>query len=281
MFLREIHWEVTNKCNFRCKHCISVSGFPRPNELTTEEAMEALTSFKEAGVSKIFFTGGEPFSRGDFTVLLEQVVALEMQTSVITNATYIRGEILGLLKRLGIELGISLNGADESTNDAIRGKGSFKQVIEALNRCRENGIAVTLYVTVTTANIEQLDDFARLAKEYGCDRVHFNEVTIDGRAIGFSDELSLSDKQKMHLPELIAQMTGDVFGEELSEMNDQCWVDAEMLYMTADGELYNCIEIFQRRPDLAIANIRSFSLKDRCKSNNPFHSGYEKSVATG
>jgi len=251
-----------------------MSGPPRPDELTTEEAMAALDSFKEAGASKVFFAGGEPFSRSDFMDLLERTVVLGMRASVITNATYLRGKTLGLLKRLEVKLGISFDGADEATNDAIRGKGSFRQAVEALGRCQENSITTTLYVTVTAANIDQLGAFARLAKEYGCDGVHFNEVVIAGRAVDFSDELALSDEQKRHLPELVAQATRDVFGEELSEADDRCWVDIETLYMTADGKLYVCSEVFQRRSDLAIGNIRSFQLKERLKCNTSAYSGH-------
>ncbi|MDD3072708.1 MAG: radical SAM protein [Candidatus Pacebacteria bacterium] len=281
MPLREIHWEVTNRCKLRCKHCLPMSGPPRPGELTTEEAMAALDSFKGAGASKVFFTGGEPFSRRDFTDLLERTVALGMRASVITNATYLRGEILGLLKRLEVKLGISLDGANEATNDAIRGKGNFKQAIEALKRCQENDIAVTLYVTVTVANIGQLDTFARLTKEYSCNGIHFNEVAIAGRAIGFSDELALSDDQKRRLPELVAQATQDVFGEKLSETDDLCWVDAETLYMTAEGKLYVCSEVFQRRLDLAIGNIRSFPLKEWLERNTSAYSGHGNKCCYG
>lgn len=211
MPLREIHWEVTNKCNLRCKHCLPMSGPARPGELTTEEAMAALEAFRATGVSKVFFTGGEPFSRKDFLGLLERVVALGMRASVITNAILLSRATLDTIKRLGVELGISLDGADETTNDAIRGKGSFRQAVEALKRCRDSDVPTTLYVTVTAANMGQLDALARLAKEYDCKAVHFNEVTIAGRAVGFSDELALSEKQRRRLPELVAETTRAVF----------------------------------------------------------------------
>lgn len=126
MSLREIHWEVTNKCNFQCKHCLPMSGPARPDELTTEEAMAALDTFRDAEASQVFFTGGEPFSRKDLPALLERTVSLGMRASVITNATYLRGATLKLVKRLQVQLGVSLDGADEATNDAIRGHGSFK-----------------------------------------------------------------------------------------------------------------------------------------------------------
>jgi MoaA/NifB/PqqE/SkfB family radical SAM enzyme len=253
-----------------------MSGPARPGELTTEEAMAALDTFREAGASKIFFTGGEPFSRKDFPALLERTVALGMRASVITNATFLRSATLELIKRLQVQLGISLDGANETTNDTIRGRGSFRKAIEALRQCRVSGISTMLYVTVTATNVEQLDTIARLARELGCNGVHFNEVTIAGRALGFSDELALSDDQKKRLQELIAQITSDVFGEELSEPNDRCWVDGETLYMTADGYLYVCSEIFQRRPDLTIGNIRSFLLKEWLERNTLAYSGHGK-----
>jgi len=244
-----------------------MSGPARPGELTTEEAMAALDTFRDAGASKVFFTGGEPFSRKDFPALLDRTVALGMQASVITNATFLRSATLKLIKQLQIQLGISLDGADEITNDAIRGHGSFRKAIEALRQCRVSGISTILYVTVTAANVEQLGALARLAREQGCNDVHFNEVTIAGRALGFSDELALSAEQKKRLPELVAQATSDVFGEELSEVDERCWVDGETLYMTADGNLYVCSEIFQRRPDLTIGSVRSFLVKEWLERN--------------
>ena len=262
MSLREIHWEITNKCNLQCKHCLPMSGPARPDELTTEEAMAALDTFRDAGTSQVFFTGGEPFIRKDLPALLERIVALGMRASVITNATYLQGAALELVKRLQVRLGISLDGADETTNDAIRGHGSFKRAVEILRQCRDSGISTTLYVTVTATNVKQLDTLARLARELGCKGVHFNEVTIAGRALDFSDELALSAEQRKRLPPLVAEATQNVFGEKLSETDGSCWVDGKTLYMTADGNLYVCSEIFQRRPDLSIGNIRLFPLKE-------------------
>jgi MoaA/NifB/PqqE/SkfB family radical SAM enzyme/Fe-S-cluster containining protein len=247
----------------------------------TEEAITALENFQAAGASKVFFTGGEPFSRKDFLVLLEQTVALGMRASVITNATYLRVETIETLKRLGIQLGISLDGADEATNDAIRGRGSFRRVIKALEQCRNQGISTTLYVTVTTANVEQLNTFAYLAQEYDCKGIHFNEITIAGRALSFSDELVLSEEQKRRLPELVSQATRQVFGEELSETDDRCWVDDEALYMTSDGNLYVCSEVFQRRPDLSVGNIRSLSLKEWLEHNASVYSGHGSKCCYG
>lgn len=261
MPLREIHWEITNKCNLRCKHCLSTSGSARENELSTEEAISVLETLQSIGVNKIYFTGGEPFSRKDFLKLLERTVALGMQVAIITNATLLQKTTIEMIEKLGIELGISLDGTDDITNDNIRGQGSFRKAIKALKQCQNVSIPITLYVTITAANVSQIDTFAKLAREYGCKNIHFNEVNIAGRALDFSSELAISTEQKQCLPELIANIASSVFGEQLSVVDESCWVDGTSLFMTADGSIYLCSEIFQCRPELAIGNIRSLPLK--------------------
>lgn len=271
---REIHWEVTNQCNLRCKHCLPASGPARDRELTSDEALAALESFQAAGVSRVNFTGGEPFIRKDFLNILEQTVALGMRAAVITNATLLQVSTLNIVKRLGVELGISLDGADETTNDAIRGRGSFRRAIEAFKQCREAGIPTTLYVTVTAANAHQVEALAALAKAYVCRGIHFNEVTIAGRAISFSDELALSEEQRAALPGQVARAASDVFGEQASAIDERCFVDDATLYMAANGELYVCSEVFQRRPELSIGNVRSFSFQSWLDEWAPFYVGH-------
>ncbi|MEI6304748.1 MAG: radical SAM protein [Candidatus Taylorbacteria bacterium] len=275
MQLSEIHWEITNMCNLGCKHCLPMSGRARENELTTEEAMVALVAFQAAGASRICLTGGEPFSRSDILDLLERSFALGLKSSVITNATLLPKATLETIKRLGVDLGISLDGADQATNDAIRGDGSYKCIIETLIQCRALGISTTLYVTVSAINIEHLNAFAKLAVEYGCNSIHFNEITISGRAYHFSDELKLSEDQKKHLPEMVVKIASDIFGEILSDADEHCWVDGVTLNMTADGNLYVCSEVFQRRPDLAIGNIRSFVFETLLEQTASAYSGHE------
>ncbi len=236
--------------------------------------MAALERFHDAKVSRVCFTGGEPFSRKDFLSVLEGTVALGMRAAVITNATLLNKATLDIIKRLKIEIGVSLDGADETTNDAIRGYGNFKQAVEALKQCQNANIPTMLYVAVTAANISQLNILAKLARGYGCRGIHFNEVTIAGRAFDFSDELALSDDQRKYLPESVTRVASNIFGEQVSAMNDRCWADGTTLYMTADGNLYVCSEVFQRRPDLAIGNIRSFPLKEWFERNAPAYSGH-------
>lgn len=260
MACSEMHWEVTNKCNLRCRHCLLKSGRRRIGELSTKEAMAALTEFRSAGVATIYFTGGEPFSRPDMFALLERASCLGMRVEVITNATLLTQEAIEEIGRLGVKLGISLDGADAPTNDVVHGKGSFERIVRALTWCRINNVPVTLYATVSNANFARLREIGELALVYGCVGIHFSEITLGGRALEFSRELALSTEQKIKLPGIISQIAKDVFNDNMSPSNEDCWADGKTLYMSADGSIYFCSEIFQRRPDFTAGNIKSFPL---------------------
>jgi organic radical activating enzyme len=61
MKLEGLHILLTYQCNYECDHCF-VWGSPRQaGTLTLEQIEEILRQAKEAGVSSIYFEGGEPF----------------------------------------------------------------------------------------------------------------------------------------------------------------------------------------------------------------------------
>lgn len=281
MALHEVHWEVTNACNLQCTHCLSSSGKPRTDELTTNEAIAVLTEFCSAGVAKICFTGGEPFIRADFPILLKMAVELGMHVEVVTNAVLLDKEMTRTVGKLGVELGISLDGADALTNDSVRGKGTFEKVVENLRQCRIAGVPVRLYVTVMHCNIGQLQAFCRIAREYSCTGVHFSEIAPAGRALRFHQELNLSAEEHSELSHNAAKIVTEVFDEKLSQLNKDCWADGTTLYVTAEGDLYFCVEISQRCPDFKIGNIRSFPLKKWLKNEAMPFSVHQQSCCYG
>lgn len=256
-----VQWEVTNRCNLRCKHCLPLSGNPRANELSSGEAKSALEKFSAAGATHISFTGGEAFSRADFLELVQETVAMGMRVAVITNATLLDERTLSFVKQHIRELGISLDGANAATNDFIRGKGTFSKVMNTIQMCNEAQIPIRLHVTVTKRNIGEIEELARIARTHCSLGILLSEMNLAGRALQFRNELALSANEQKTLPAIVRRVVRNVFEETLSPPDDDCWVSPTTIYMTAEGNLYSCIEIFQRRPDLAIGNIRSLDLE--------------------
>jgi len=59
-FPRACVWELTLACNLRCKHCGSIAGSKRPDELSLDECMRVAGELVELGCRRITLSGGEP-----------------------------------------------------------------------------------------------------------------------------------------------------------------------------------------------------------------------------
>jgi MoaA/NifB/PqqE/SkfB family radical SAM enzyme len=59
-------WETTLRCDQACKFCGSRAGRARPDELTTEEAVDAVRQLAALGTREIAMHGGEAYLRPDW-----------------------------------------------------------------------------------------------------------------------------------------------------------------------------------------------------------------------
>ncbi|MBU7028158.1 MAG: 4Fe-4S cluster-binding domain-containing protein, partial [Theionarchaea archaeon] len=66
-----IVWDVTSRCNLKCKHCYVEAESQKTEEPSTEEAKAIIDQMKKAKVFTLSFSGGEPLLRDDLFELLE------------------------------------------------------------------------------------------------------------------------------------------------------------------------------------------------------------------
>ena len=146
-------FEVTRRCNLRCRMCQYQEWFDRTaaaaqmeGELSTKEWMDLVD---ETGrFSLITFTGGEPWVRPDFPEILEHA-SRKRRVHFISNGLLLNRERTelcvslaprGMLGKGLCFVGLSIDGTRE-IHDEIRGReGAFDQAIEAarlLAECRE------------------------------------------------------------------------------------------------------------------------------------------------
>lgn len=70
---KRVIWEVTNYCNYQCKHCCaSANKIDTKSELSTDRCLSILDELKDFGIKEIYFSGGEPFSRKDILDILKK-----------------------------------------------------------------------------------------------------------------------------------------------------------------------------------------------------------------
>jgi len=161
-------WEVSLACNLSCTHCLSASGAPARDEMTTAEALDLVEQLYAARVFQVNFGGGEPFMRPDFEQILDACHARGIMTCISTNGTLLdaaRVERLAASRLVAIQ--VSMDGSRRETCDAIRGAGVYDQAIAALKLLAKTRIPTSINTVLTAQNAGEIEELHDLAKQLG------------------------------------------------------------------------------------------------------------------
>jgi len=171
-----VFWEITRACMLACKHCRAKAIRKRhPDELTTKEAFGAVDQLLDFGkpTPLLVFTGGDPLMRDDVFEIVKYASESGLRTAIAFSGTRLATEKrLEKLKDAGISrIAISLDGSNAKIHDYFRGvSGTFETSLEILKLARELEISSQINTTVTTFNIHDLPNIARLGIE--------NDITL-------------------------------------------------------------------------------------------------------
>jgi mycofactocin radical SAM maturase len=223
-------WELTYACNLACVHCLSSSGRRDPMELSPAEARTIVDDLAAMKVFYVNIGGGEPMLRPDFFDLVGYAVDQKVGVKFSTNGTRLTAERARRLAAMDyVDVQVSIDGALASTNDAVRGQGSFGAARTAMdNLAAANFGRFKISVVVTRENVTQLDAFAEIAEGYGA-QLRLTRFRPSGRGVDSWDALHpTADQQRMLYHWLLDRpdvLTGDSFfhlsalGEPLDGLN--------------------------------------------------------------
>jgi radical SAM protein with 4Fe4S-binding SPASM domain len=144
-------WEITMGCNMRCKHCGSSCSEPLPDELSTEEALDAIRQMVGLGLKWVTLSGGEPFTRRDLPMLVKGLSDRGILVNIITNGWLVTDDMARELKSARIST-IGVDGTRD-VHDRIRKPGSYERLERAFRICKDNKITAGAVTTITKENI--------------------------------------------------------------------------------------------------------------------------------
>lgn len=146
-----VSWELTRRCNLRCKYCNAWQ--KAPPELDTSQILNIINRLFGLGTRMIRFTGGEPLLRDDIGEIIYYTRKKGIFVTLATNGIMLSHRISQIKNIDGIN--ISLDGT-ESVHDAIRGRGAYKGALAALSIAKRKNIPVTLVTTLNSLNLFSL-----------------------------------------------------------------------------------------------------------------------------
>ena len=280
--LREFWIHTNNSCNLTCTHCL-VSSHPGGDPgISTDQLKKVIDETGKLGVYRYYFTGGEPFARGDIFDLIEYVTKKHgAELIVLTNATLFAGERLDLLKKQDrdrLKLQVSLDGSTPEVNDPIRGEGTFFRIVEGLKTLSEIGFETSLTAVVTQDNLHDLLSLPEFAAKHGAKSIHLMWLhrrgrIMEGNGTGTQPRFPTA-KELLDLSRRVKQDAGRLeilYDNDESiklrvngrpgikyDLGNACW-DSLCLY--SDGVLYPSAA-FAGHPGLALGDAKKHSIRD-------------------
>jgi MoaA/NifB/PqqE/SkfB family radical SAM enzyme len=153
-------------------------------ELSTRRIESILKEIAGLRISRVVFTGGEPFLRADVLELAQYFKGIAPDSTslcVNTNGTYINSSNVMRITELFDEVRISIDGFEQQ-NDLLRGRGSYQTAIDAIGEIRKAGVSPSINITLTTVNRDGIELFIHyMLHEWGVRTVRINPVKPLGR----------------------------------------------------------------------------------------------------
>ena len=261
------NFELTARCNFNCPMCyvhmtpeqVRSSG---KEELTARQWLEIAAAAKERGMVFALLTGGEPLVRKDFFEIYDGMREMGLLISINSNGSMLRGAILErFLEAPPFRFNISLYGGNNETYRNMCGIPAYDQVKENIRKLRQAGVDVSLNLSITPYNKDDLSqiyaDAVELDVNVRASSYMYPSVRVNGEQYGCGNRLSCQESAEYAVAWDVLRFTEEEFGirarnmaQMINEEQDGCPVEvgegvrcragSSSFWMTWDGRMLPC-----------------------------------------
>lgn len=248
---------VTDRCNFRCKYCMSDNCTSHVSEeLSFDELYDISKVAIECGVSKIRITGGEPLTRNgvvDFCGKLSSINGLD-ELTMTTNGSLLKEYAVPLKNARVNRLNISLDTLCDSKFKEITKTDRLNDVIEGIRAAIKAGfeqIKINV-VLIGGFNTDEIDSFVNLTRDNDVS-IRFIELMPIGICSTWDEKCFVSDDIVLSTVPQLKKVSSDgvaqiykVEGHRgsvglIRPMSQKFCDVCNRVRVTADGKLKTCL----------------------------------------
>ena len=232
--LRYLEFQITDRCNLRCRHCYIGDGLHQ--DLPLKKIYKILKEFEEIQGLRLLLSGGEPLLHPQFWEMNEILRDYAFRSILLSNGTLITREVA---QRLRVhEVQVSLDGMKEG-HESIRGEGTFEKVLQAIENLQETNIRVSVATMIHRKNLEEFDKLASLIQSKNIGEWNVDVPCIAGR-MGENRDLWVEPSEAGRFLQY-----GYGGGLHTSEKNACC--GAHLCAIIANGNVCKC-GLFSQEP---------------------------------
>jgi uncharacterized protein len=184
---------LTSVCNFKCRYCSVESRIENHDNsfMSTETTKRGIQLLKRnisdnKNSTTFIFYGGEPFFNFDvmkYIVNRTQELGMNVKFNVVSNDSIMNTEIIDFIKAHKFEIGINLDGL-ENTNDKMRidsnSRRTLNRIVSTIAALSQNGINPGVSCTISTHNMDRLDEIITVLEQYNIKGMGYNLPTENG-----------------------------------------------------------------------------------------------------
>jgi len=195
-------WNLTNRCNLKCRHCYQSSEQSAlDDELSLEEKLDVVDQLGETHTPMLAFSGGEPTLSRDLIPVLKHANTYGMHLTLATNGTMLTSDLTSELADAGLRyVEISLDSVDPDRHDAFRGvSGMWERAVRGAETVVETeGLRLGIAMCVHRDNFHEVRAMISFAEDIGAGCfAHFNFIPV-GRGLKMvSQDITPSQREEL------------------------------------------------------------------------------------
>ena len=202
-YIKQAHWSITGRCNYRCKHCFMSAPSAKFSELPHSTIMDIVNQLGDCGVMNVSLTGGEPLVRPDFLEIVDALLERGIHIRTIySNGALVNETLLRELDRRNIHPEFNMSYDGVGWHDWLRGvSGAEEAVDRAFALCRDNGFPTGAEMCLHTRNKHTLRESIRHMGKLGVRSVKTNPVSNSGEWLknGYGESFTNRELYQLYL----------------------------------------------------------------------------------
>lgn len=269
-------------CNAKCLHCYATGEkLASVKELDTASWKTIIDKCKDACISQLTFTGGEPTRRKDLVELVEY--SSWFVTRVNTNGILMTKELAEKLYKASLDsLQITFYSNDSAIHNILVGGNHYDETLQGIKNALAAGLNVSINTPLCSLNKNYLDTI-KFLHSLGVTYFSCSGLIITGQATQEKSSQTRLDKTELldilkevynytkeNGLEIAFTSPGFIDAEDLKEMNmvvPSCGACLSNMAVAPDGEVIPCQSWLYEEGlgNLLTSNFNTIWQNDKCR----------------
>ena len=196
-YVESVHWSITGKCNFNCRHCLVSAPDAHHPQLPIEDCLHIIDQIAVCGIKRVDITGGEPLVRNDFEQIVKALSERNIDIGIIfTNASLLTEDIINLLIKYKQHPAMQLSFDGLGQHDWLRGvPGAEEQADKAFRLLKKHNVPVATAMCIHKGNKDTLRDTIKYLASLNVKSLRVNAPQELGVWKQYAEQYALSEEE--------------------------------------------------------------------------------------